>query len=367
MDVLKFGGSTFRSLDDYLRIAEYVRERRSPDKTVVVASAMAGLTEQLRGYASAIGDPLDAEASDAFVPLADTASAAMLSLALRRVGIRSVTLNAHQLGITTDARHTRARVERVDAAPLRDALERADCVVVPGAQAVTERNVPTSLGKNSSDLTAVLLAAALEVERCEIFSDARGVYSGDPDLLCDVRLIERISYARLHELALSGAKVMHHGAVQAAAATGVELICRSNAGEYGIGTVVTRSAFPEQPAVVLDMRSAVLGFATAAAAARAFSELSAFGVPATPLAGWRERTVAVTCGFFEPVPFLSARGIACEPLAGRLITEFSNAPAVRRHVADDRCAVETAQQIHDVHYRDAATARRTALGALEAV
>ncbi len=364
--VLKFGGSTFESLEDYARVARYLRRRiATGERLVVVASAMAGLTEWLRGHATALGDPPDPEASDALLPLADTASAAMLSLALRRCGVRSATLAGHQLGITTDDRHTRARVQRVDAGPLLSALERGPCVVVPGAQGVTAQNVPTSLGKNSSDLSAALLAGALGIARCEIFSDASGVYSGDPKYLRGVRLIERISYARLHQLSLSGAKVMHHGAVAAAAAASVELVCRSNRGGYRVGTLVTASADPDLPAVVLDPRSALLRFASDDDLAGALRELTEFGVPTVAPAAPHERLLAITCGYFDPLGFLRERGIAAEPTGYRLISEFAPGGEVRRHVVHDEHAQLAAQQLHDLHY--AAPEPQAELRALEAV
>ncbi len=366
--VLKFGGSTFRSTDDYPRVAAYIRRRMdAAEKLVVVASAMAGLTERLRDQAGEIGLPVDPEASDALLPLADTASAALLGMALRHRGVRSVVLDAHRLGITTDARHTRARVVGVSAAPLRAALERAQCVVVPGAQGVTADNVPTSLGKNTSDLSAVLLAAALGLGRCEIFSDACGVYSGDPNLLRDVRLIERISHRRLYEVASSGAKVMHHGAVDAAARSGVEIVCRLNRDDYRAGTTVVPAVSAERPVVVLDMRSTLLRLASGGDTARAAAELRGFGVPTVPLAGLRERTLAVTCGFFEPVAFLRERGVACERVDGRLITEFPSGRELRRHVATDEHARETAQRLHDLQYYRDDTASAGSLTALEAV
>jgi aspartate kinase len=368
INVLKFGGSTFRSTADYPRVAAYIRRRLdAAEKIVIVASAMAGLTERLREQANAIGVPVDPQASDALLPLADTASAAMLSMALRHRGVRSVMLDAHQLGIITDARHTRARVLSVDAAPLHAAFQKAQCVVVPGAQGVTADDVPTSLGKNTSDLTAVLLAAALRIGRCEVFSDACGVYSGDPNLLRDVRLIERISHGRLYEIALSGAKVMHHGAVEAAARAGVELVCRLNRDDYRVGTIVLPAVSFEQPAVVLDMRATLLRFASDDLAARAALELNEFGVPTIGLAGVRERALAVTCGFFDPVAFLRERGLACKKLDGRLITELFAARQVRRHVASDELARETAQRLHDLQNFRADIADRDAVTALAAV
>jgi aspartate kinase len=348
--VLKFGGSSFLDLEDYRRIAGYLKERLANDaeKIVIVASAMAGLTERLRGLAQGLNPAPSAEASDALLPLADALGAGLLRVAAEQRGLRTTSLNGFQLGVVTDDNFMRARVLRVEPAPLRQALETADVVVVPGGQAVDARGRPTMLGKNSSDLTAVLAAAALEQHECEIYSDVCGVYSSDPNLIHGTHLIERLSYDGLIDLSQSGAKVMHYGAVATAKRHGVRIVCRLNREDYRVGTVIGDG--PDPRAVIVDARSIVLELETPELLQRAKDLLRAAEVPLVELAGEGPSRLAVTCGFFDPVRFLSERGILSAPLDVHLVSSFEPGAAPRRELVGKFSAVALGQALHDRMY-----------------
>ncbi|HYO70555.1 MAG TPA: hypothetical protein VEU33_31200 [Archangium sp.] len=348
--VLKFGGSSFLDLADYRRIAGFLEDRLASDaeKIIIVASAMAGLTERLRGLAQGLNPSLSAETSDALLPLADTLGAGLLRAAAEQAGLRTTSLNGFQLGVVTDDNFMRARVLRVDPAPLRQALETADVVVVPGGQAVDARGRPTMLGKNSSDLTAVLAAAALDLHECEIYSDVCGVYSSDPNLIRGTHLIERISYDGLIHLSQSGAKVMHYGAVATAKRHGVRIVCRLNREDYRVGTVIGDG--PDPRAVIVDARSIILELETPGLHQRAKELLRAAEVPLVELESEGPHRLAVTCGFFDPVRFLSERGILAASQELNLVSSFEPGTPARRDVVNKLSAVSLGQALHDRMY-----------------
>lgn len=349
-EVFKFGGSSFLDLDDYRRVAAYVRARLGAGrKIVLVVSAMAGMTERLRGVAGALNAGCSPEVSDGLLPLADTLSAALLSASLEGLGARARVLSAYQLGIITDANFSRARVVALDDGPIRAALADADVVVVPGGQAVSAQNRPTSLGKNSSDLSGVLLAAMLGLPQCEIYSDSCGIYSADPNLFAGVRLVESVSYDVARTLSLSGAKVLHHGAVREAQARGVRIVCRLNRAGYQVGTTILPSA-PPAPFVVLDQRSVVLTIAGAAQRAAAAERWRAIGVPHVELGEAGLDALAVTCGFFDPVRDLAELGITALPQDALLCSVVRGENDVRRMLLPRADAVALAQALHDELY-----------------
>jgi methylaspartate mutase epsilon subunit len=345
--VFKFGGSSFVDLADYRRVARYLKVRLADDadKIVVVASAMAGLTERLRGLAHGLHPAPSLEASDALLPLADALGAGLLRVAVEGAGLRATSLAGFQLGVITDDNFSRACIQRIDSGPLRRALEAANVVVIPGGQAIDAQGRPTMLGKNSSDLTAVVVAATLGLDACEIYSDVCGVYSADPNLLHGVHLIERIGYQALIDLSLSGAKVLHHGAVAEAARCGVRIICRLNRGDYRVGTIIGDG--PEPRAVIVDQRSLVLDFATPEDLKRAYAHLQGAKVSVVTLGDAAERRLVVTCGFFDAVRFLAERGVQAAASDLRLVSTFEPGTPPRRDILPEARAIAMGQTLHD--------------------
>lgn len=351
--VFKFGGSTFLALADYRRIAEYIRVRldHDADQIVLVVSAMAGLTERLRGLAQELNPAPSVEAYDALLPLADTLSANLLRVALESAGVAVTSLSGSQLGLRSDDNYSRARVTHVDPAPIARALQRASVVVIPGGQAVDRDNRPTMLGKNSSDLTAVLLAAALHRSECEIFSDVCGVYTADPNLVEDARLCPELSFDGVIALASSGAKVLHPKAVAAGRDNGVRIVCRANRDDYRVGTVVGTGALPT--AVVIDHRSQVLAFDDCGALAMTDERLRAADVPLINLEHDGEALLVVVAGFFDAVSFLRQSGIQARVLDAHLVSVFEGERAVHREIVPRSEAVQRGREWHRRLYGDA--------------
>jgi aspartate kinase len=354
--VFKFGGSTFLELADYQRVAGYIRERLAADtsKIVLVVSAMAGLTERLRGLAQQLHPAPSAETYDALLPLADTLSANLLRVALESCGVAVTSLSGFQLGVLSDDNYSRARVLHVDPAPLTRALEHASVVVVPGGQAVDRDNRPTMLGKNSSDLTAVLLAAALQRSECEIFSDVCGVYTADPNLVEGARLCPELSFDAVIALASSGAKVLHPKSVAAGRDNGVRIVCRANRDDYRVGTVVGAGTVPN--AVVIDHRSQVLELDDAGALARAEERLRAADVPLLVVEHGGQPLLVIVGGFFDGVSFLRQAGIQARLRDAHLVSVFEGERPVHREIVPRSEAVPRGREWHHRFYGDAPAA-----------
>jgi len=225
--VLKFGGSSFLELADYREVARYVDARATDRRVVVVVSGMSGTTGRLLESALSIDPDLAPEVQDQLLATAEMVSAGFLRAALDAEGCPAIELYAPQLGISSDGNATRARIRSIDPEPLLRAMARHRVVVVAGGQATGPDGRITMLGRNSSDLTAVALAAALGLDRCEIFSDVPGVFTADPYLVPEARLLPALSYEQCVQMSRSGAKVLHGASVAVGRAAGVAIVCRA--------------------------------------------------------------------------------------------------------------------------------------------
>lgn len=344
--VLKFGGSTFQSTADFKKIASFLKSRLEQDsnKLVIVVSAMAGMTDQFHQLAIEVNTDPSSEALDSLLPLADTIGANVLRLAVEAVNIKTKVLTGYQLGIITDSNFSQASIYRIDGTCLKKALTEVDIVIVPGGQAVDEYNRPTFLGRNSSDLTAVVLAATLELDICEIFSDVSGIYSADPNLIKNAKLLPTVSFDSAINFSVSGAKVLHHRSVQAAKDKGVKIVCRHNRDDYAIGTVIGNCETSK--AVVLDPRSVILEFASQEDLERAKLQLQLANVPIILLEHQQMSMLAVTCGFFNAVKLLAEFGIHTRQRDELLISEFNGDGSVLRHIVSSNQAINVCQAIH---------------------
>jgi len=226
--VLKFGGSAFGTVAHYEVVADYLTERlrQGLDSLVVVVSAMGGRTDELVASTEAAGGASSPAAVDAVLATGEVVSAALLEMALCSSGIRAVSLTAYSNGFHCDERHTRAQVRRFDATPILEALETHQVVVLAGGQALTPAGRVALLGRNSSDLTAVIAAGGMGLDACEIFSDVPGVFTADPRIVPTARLLAEVPYELIILMSRHGAKVLHHGSVEHAAAHGVRIVCR---------------------------------------------------------------------------------------------------------------------------------------------
>ncbi|MCY7314868.1 MAG: hypothetical protein LH480_04420 [Rubrivivax sp.] len=351
VQVMKFGGSSFADTSRFGPVVQWIAERAQEAPVVCVVSAPSGLTERYRdallGFHAAPTDAL----IDAVLPLADSVGAGLLAAALQAVGIGTAVALGNQTGLRTDTNPARARLLSVDLGPMQHLLAAHRVVVVPGGQgSAAEQGHTTWLGKNSSDLSAVALAAAFGCQEVAIHSDVPGVYSSDPAAVAGAQLLPRLNQAQAIRMSMLGAKVLHHRAVQHALANRLRIVCRGNRGAFEVGTVLEADG-PVHAVVVPDARSQVFEGAAADAAA-AVALLNAVEVPCialnAPRAG-RQRVV-VTCGFFDATHFLLHRhALPLQEQQLRLLSALAaDGTAVHELVPPEQLA-DRAAQWHDDH------------------
>ncbi|MEC7524187.1 MAG: aspartate kinase [Myxococcota bacterium] len=238
--VQKYGGTSVGSPDRIRAVAERVaRTRGEGHDVVVVVSAMAGETNRLLALGRELAAAPDAREMDALVATGEQVSSALLSITLNAAGTPARSLLGHQVRMRTDGAFTKARIQTIDDASLREVLDRGRVAVVAGFQGVDAAGNITTLGRGGSDTSAVALAAALEADVCEIYTDVDGVYTADPRICPDARKVDRISYEEMLELASLGAKVLQIRSVEVAMKFGVPIHVRSSFSDAE-GTVVTR-------------------------------------------------------------------------------------------------------------------------------
>jgi aspartate kinase len=217
--VQKFGGSSVAGADRIKRVARRIaRERAAGSDLVVVVSAMGDTTDELLALAAAITDEPDSRELDMLLATGEHQSATLVSMALHALGVPAISLTGAQAGIQTDGRYGKARIANVDPARVRAEIEAGRVVIVAGFQGLSAADAhkaeTTTLGRGGSDTTAVALAARLGAERCQIFTDVRGIYTADPRVVSDARQLPVIGYEEMLELAHQGAQVMQVRAVE---------------------------------------------------------------------------------------------------------------------------------------------------------
>lgn len=248
--VQKYGGTSVGTVERIHRVADRVAEaQKAGHQVVVVLSAMSGETDRLLRLAQEVTASPDERELDMLLSTGERVTIALLAMDLRGRGIDARSFTGRQVGIITDSSHTKARIARVTAERIREALAEGIIPVVAGFQGINEQNDVTTLGRGGSDLTAVALAAALKADRCVIYTDVDGVYTADPNIVPSARRLERVSYEEMLELASLGAKVLQSRSVEFAAKHGVPVEVNSSFKE-GQGTlVVTEDADMERVAV----------------------------------------------------------------------------------------------------------------------
>jgi aspartate kinase len=217
--VQKFGGSSVADADRIRRVARRIaRERGAGFDLVVVVSAMGDTTDELLTLAHAITDEPDPRELDMLLATGEHQSATLVSMALHALGVDAISLTGPQAGITTDGRYGRARIANIEPHRIRAELEHGNVVIVAGFQGqsapAADAAEITTLGRGGSDTTAVALAAALHADRCQIFTDVKGIYTADPRLVPAARQLPMIGYEEMLELAHQGAQVMQVRAVE---------------------------------------------------------------------------------------------------------------------------------------------------------
>ena len=228
--VQKYGGSSVADAESIKRVASKIAQTKKAGFDVVVTvSAMGDTTDDLIDLAQQVSGEPHAREMDMLLTTGERISMALLAMAIRDLGFDARSFTGSQAGMMTDAQHGRARIVDVTPTRVRQALDEGAIAIVAGFQGFNHdsRDI-TTLGRGGSDTTAVALAAALEAEVCEIYTDVDGVFSADPRVVPKARKLDRVSYEEMLELAAAGAKVINIRAVEFARRHGVTLHVRSS-------------------------------------------------------------------------------------------------------------------------------------------
>jgi aspartate kinase len=237
--VMKFGGTSVADAERIKRAARrIVAKREEGMRVVVVLSARGKTTDELIAWAQEISPTPDPREMDMLLSTGERQSCALAAMAINDLGHRAISLTGSQAGIVTDSSHTKARILEVRADRIRQGLDEDAIVLVAGFQGVsTTTHDVTTLGRGGSDTTAVALAAAIEADECEIYTDVAGVFSADPRIVPDARKLPVVSFEEMLEMSASGAGVLQLRSVEYARNHGVRIHCRSSFDD-ATGTVV---------------------------------------------------------------------------------------------------------------------------------
>jgi len=227
--VQKYGGSSVADIDRVKKVAEKIVERaKEGNRVVVVVSAMGKTTDELIKMAGKITSSPNERELDMLISTGEQVSIALLTMAIHSLGWEAISFTGMQAGIVTNAVHTRAKVTAINHKKLKSALEKGKIVIVAGFQGIDANGDITTLGRGGSDTTAIALAAQLEADGCEIYTDVDGVYTADPGIVTSARRIPVISYDEMAEMASLGARVMHYRAIDLARNYKVKILVKSS-------------------------------------------------------------------------------------------------------------------------------------------
>ncbi len=337
--VMKFGGTSVADAERIKRAAQRIVAQRDAGRRVVaVLSARGQTTDELIQMAEEVSSTPDPREMDMLLSTGERISCALCAMAINDLGHRAISLTGSQAGIVTDTSHTKARIIDVRADRIRQALSDDLIVLVAGFQGVSTSRDVTTLGRGGSDTTAVALAAAIEAEVCEIYTDVAGVFTADPRLVPDARKLPFVSFEEMLEMAASGAKVLQLRSVEYARTHGVRIHCRSSFAD-GAGTLVLgEGETMEHPLITAvthsteEARITLLGVPDKpGAAAKIFGALATAGcnvdtiIQNEPLGEGRQAEVSFTIASED----LRAAESALAPVKTDLgIAQITNDPAI---------------------------------------
>ncbi len=227
--VMKFGGTSVGDLERIARVAKHVkREVDAGNQVAVVVSAMSGKTNELVGWVEGSSPLYDAREYDTVVASGEQVTSGLLALTLQNMGVDARSWLGWQIPIKTNGVHGAARIEEIDGAKLVERLEMNQVAVVAGFQGIGPDNRISTLGRGGSDTSAVAIAAAIEADRCDIYTDVDGVYTTDPRIVPEARRLNQVSYEEMLEMASLGAKVLQVRSVEMAMVHNVRTFVRSS-------------------------------------------------------------------------------------------------------------------------------------------
>jgi aspartate kinase len=277
--VQKFGGTSVASAAHIENVARKILKTiANGDQVVVVVSAMGDQTDRLDSLAKEIDfyEPASRRELDVLLSTGEQVTIAALAMTLMKLGCPAKSFTGRQAGIQTDASHTRARIINIDTTRLRASLASGEVPVVAGFQGVDDGGNITTFGRGGSDTTAVALAAVLQARECQIFTDVSGVYTTDPRVVDTARLLEKVTFEEMLELASLGSRVLHSRAVEFASKYEVPLRVLSSF-EEGPGTLITSEEDSDMEQVII----AGIAFT------REQAKLTVLGVSDVPGVAWK--------------------------------------------------------------------------------
>ncbi len=248
--VQKYGGTSVGNPERIKNVAKrVVRTKEEGHDVVVVVSAMSGETDKLINLAHLVSENPDPREMDMLVSTGERVTIALLTMAIQSLGHTAQSFTGRQAGIISDSVHTKARIEKITGVRLKQALKEGKVAVVAGFQGITEQDDVSTLGRGGSDLSAVAVAAALNADICDIYTDVDGVYTTDPNMVPQARKLDKISYEEMLELASLGAKVLQTRSVEFAKKYNVPVRVLSSFNDNP-GTLVTKEDSDMEKVVV---------------------------------------------------------------------------------------------------------------------
>jgi aspartate kinase len=287
--VQKYGGTSVGTAARIRRVSRRIAATvEQGHQVVAVVSAMGHTTDRLIALAQSVNPEPPARELDMLVANGETITAPLVAMCLEGMGVPAISLSGLQAGVRTSAQHSRARIQDIKPERILETLRDGKVAVVAGFQGVTADFEVTTLGRGGSDTTAVALAAALNADSCEIYTDVDGIFTADPRLVKTARKLSHIQYDEMLELAAVGARVIHPRAVEIGELYGVPIHVRSSFHE-GVGTMIVAH-------VPMEDRKRVRGIAEESNVAK----ITVVGVPDRP---------GIAAAIFEP---LGAAGISVD-------------------------------------------------------
>jgi len=279
--VQKYGGSSVADSERIKSVARRIAKAKDEgNQLVVVVSAMGNTTDELIRIAHQVSEQPEERELDVLLSTGELISSTLLAMALGSLGYKAVSLTGVQAGIQTDSSYSRARILRVDPKRIVNELDKGNIAIVAGFQGVTSNMDITTLGRGGSDTTAVALAASLNANVCQIYTDVEGVYTADPHLIPEASKLDKIGYEEMLEMASYGAKVIHPRAVELGQLYNMPILVASSFSDRP-GTLICKEAS-------MEIRNKVRGIAHDTNVAK----ITVIGVPDHP---------GVAAAIFEPL------------------------------------------------------------------
>ena len=240
--VKKFGGTSVADKERIFNVARRcIEDYQKGNDVVVVLSAMGKYTDELITMAKDINEIPPKREMDMLFTIGEQMSVALMAMAMNKLGVPAISLNAFQVAMHTTSVYGNARLKRIDVERIRNEIEQRKIVIITGFQGINKYDDYTTLGRGGSDTTAVALAASLKAERCDIYTDVDGVFTSDPRIVKNVKQLSNVSYEEMLEMSSMGAKVLHNRCVEIGQKYNVPIYVKSTFEKESVGTLVSKN------------------------------------------------------------------------------------------------------------------------------